>query len=574
MNKSDYSKITNFMLNHISLLILILFQVKSCLCGDCNSESQISDTSTCFNEIIKFSTWDRAGQITVRNDGILLVEFSNGGNRIFYGLNTNGRGYFTNEASIKTIYSLPKISAVGGDVDGRYESKNMLVSLSSDTSKSKQYVFSVSSFHSLTELHDIDSDNDEYSVWSTDDFFKFPNKTRYLFSHQFSLFEKGNNNIYYAAYVQFRDFNNKVPPEAYSVSYTLSKFSFTSLNNYSMEREEFEVNYDDRIVSAIYMEKYGAQIVVFFIKNGASAYYMRLHNVETLEYETNKEKQLYEIDNADDFYPGYGIFFKAIYLQDEYISFIFFTKKDDGKSLKFSILYLNNDFSFSYKQLLDINSFEFDTSIIMNEFYKINNERLLFVSTLGKETLVLMFFDTYDWYAHYKIRKYDFSLNGYKFNMEFSVGYYNNFLVLATTLEPSSGDIFFGTLFFFSYPNGTDFYMNISPYVMDSGYYHDQNLINYLISKRSMDNNIFGYTPIQEIKLISIPPEIIFYRSNNLGTPLSNNDWVGGDHVLNQDKNIIKYDRNYTLDYQYMARDQSNYNDMYYQSHSQWGDDN
>ena len=31
----------------------------------------------------------------------------------------------------------------------------------------------------------------------------------------------------------------------------------------------------------------------------------------------------------------------------------------------------------------------------MNEFYKINNERLLFVSTLGKETLVLMFFDTY-----------------------------------------------------------------------------------------------------------------------------------------------------------------------------------
>ena len=87
MNKSDYSKITNFMLNHIGLLILILFQVKSCLCGDCNSESEISDTSTCFNEIIKFSTWDRAGQITVRNDGILLVEFSNGGNRIFYGLN-------------------------------------------------------------------------------------------------------------------------------------------------------------------------------------------------------------------------------------------------------------------------------------------------------------------------------------------------------------------------------------------------------------------------------------------------------------------------------------------------------
>ena len=72
-------------------------------CGECSSTSKISDTSTCFNEMIRFSLYDRAGQITVRKDGILLIEYSNAGDRIFYGVNTNGRGYFSNEATIKKV---------------------------------------------------------------------------------------------------------------------------------------------------------------------------------------------------------------------------------------------------------------------------------------------------------------------------------------------------------------------------------------------------------------------------------------------------------------------------------------
>ena len=228
MKRAANSKSTNSMLNYIYLLALILFSIKSCICGDCDSKSQISDTSTCFNEIIKFSTWDRAGQITVRNDGILLIEYSKAGNRKFYGLNTNGRGYFSNETSIKEITNLPKKSTHGGDSNGRFESKNMLVSFHGDNSK--QYILSISSYHSISEIHDID--NDQYTVWSTADFLKFTDKTKYFFSHQFSLFKKTDENIYYAAYVQYRNTNEK--NEDYSVSYTLSKFKFTSLSNYEM----------------------------------------------------------------------------------------------------------------------------------------------------------------------------------------------------------------------------------------------------------------------------------------------------------------------------------------------------
>ena len=77
-------------------------------------------------------------------------------------------------------------------------------------------------------------------------------------------------------------------------------------------------------------------------------------------------------------------------------------------------------------------------------------------------------------------------------------------------------------LMFFSYPNGTDFYMNISPYVKNSEYYDSQNnpnLISYLLSTRKIENNIFDYTPIDEVKLVLIPPEIIFYRDGN-NTPV------------------------------------------------------
>ena len=75
---------------------------------------------------------------------------------------------------------------------------------------------------------------------------------------------------------------------------------------------------------------------------------------------------------------------------------------------------------------------------------------------------------------------------------------------------------------------------------MDSEYYNNQNLISYLLDKCSMDNNIFGYTKINEIKLIDIPPELRFYRTNDLDTPLTNGERLGSEHVLKQDKNIIK----------------------------------
>ena len=129
-----------------------------------------------------------------------------------------------------------------------------------------------------------------------------------------------------------------------------------------------------------------------------------------------------------------------------------------------------------------INSYDLSTDITTNEFYKINNETLLYISTISKTTLIIMFFDTRDWYNYLNTRTYKFSMTGYYFNKEFTIDYFKDFLMFTSTVSPNGGSSLSSMLLFFSYPNLTDFYMNISPYVTDSGYYQNgYNLIDYLL---------------------------------------------------------------------------------------------
>ena len=87
----------------ILLIILVLSQFTLLSCSSCDFNSKIGDTSSCFNEIIKFGYHFRAGQCSVRKDGNLIIEYSELGIRTFYGLKKNGRGMFENEETIKII---------------------------------------------------------------------------------------------------------------------------------------------------------------------------------------------------------------------------------------------------------------------------------------------------------------------------------------------------------------------------------------------------------------------------------------------------------------------------------------
>ena len=322
-------------------LFIFLFHLTyiKIILGQCYNDSKIIEGSLCFNRLIKFDNGYRAGQFTIRKDGVLLIEYSFINKRLFYGLKKNGRGFFLNEATNKEIIIQNYTGIYPENSVSRYESKNILVYLSDDSSKEKPYIFSVSSFISSVELHYFDNEgNNSYKTWLNLDFFNIHENNRYIFSYQFSLLE-GKNNIYYAVYIQVKERQND--GRDYSISYTLSKFKFLDSNtNYWILNEEFDGNFDDRIISALIYEEYEL-LAIFFIKSGSLKYTIGLHDLNTLKLK--QEIVLNEIQEINNANSGFGIFFKAIYLQYEYSAFIFFQDGKKGNTLELKFLKIINE---------------------------------------------------------------------------------------------------------------------------------------------------------------------------------------------------------------------------------------
>ena len=162
-------------------IMLFLAQLKSFLLSNCKKEDDFN-SKTCFNDIIKLDNKKyRAGQLCTNEKDDLIVEYSDispGNSRLFYALKENGRGFFLNGSPIK------EITMSGAEIINRYESINAFISLESDTKKEKQYLLSISSDKSLTEIHDMEEGT--YQQWLTTDFLNIE-ENRYIFTLRFSF---------------------------------------------------------------------------------------------------------------------------------------------------------------------------------------------------------------------------------------------------------------------------------------------------------------------------------------------------------------------------------------------------
>ena len=233
-------------INLFFIFIIYFTQIKIIMViGQCNKDDKIIEGSSCFNNIIIFDNGYRAGQFTIRKDGVLLIEYSSENKRLFYGLKSNGRGFFKNELKTKEIEIQSNVNLNSKQIVERYESKNKIVYLYNDESQENPYIFSVSSYKSLNELHYFDDEgNNIHKTWLNMAFFRIDDMERYIFSFQFSLLE-GNNNIYYAAYIQKYRTNYELSKDE-SNSYTLSKFKFLYSDNHELVlTEEFQDNYNN-----------------------------------------------------------------------------------------------------------------------------------------------------------------------------------------------------------------------------------------------------------------------------------------------------------------------------------------
>ena len=535
------------------IIIIFLAKLKVFNFSQCEDDDDLN-SKTCFNDIIKFDNKKyRAGQICVNKNNDLIIEYSDdypGNSRIFYYIKENGHGFFPNEETIK------EISLIDDKIINRYESINAFVSIESDINKEKQYLLSISSDKSVTELHDLEIGT--YQLWLTTDFLNIE-ENRYILSIRFSLLEWKNTNIYLLVFVQKAGSDSQ--GNDFSNSYTIKKFSFKK------EKNEIKINhllqiedkcmYNVRIVSACMVDFYDVLIVAYISENLELA--VKFYN------STLTEINSYIVDTIIN--PRNGIFYKLIVCKDDYISLIFFKDGNDEYAIKFVfkkiIKNINNEF---YLEPLNAHyglGLYLKPYISLNDYHKINENVFIFVSTFDYTKLFIYKIETYNNYRSHFTKQYLFNLaspiNNKKFTKELSLGMYNGFLFFTSTISSNidSADDFSSYLIFFGYANGTDFTMNISSYLADiDGYDYNKDIVKYLLEFASIDNNIFSYSLIRKIKLVSIPKEIIIYNKNDHSQAILNGTVIDeGNYVLYQNKEVIKTNKLYELEYQYLVEE-------------------
>ena len=129
-----------------------------------------------------------------------------------------------------------------------------------------------------------------------------------------------------------------------------------------------------RITSSIICENYDV-LIIFFMNRISSAYYAYIYNYELIKL--NGFQYVGSITIPDDFYNG--LFFKALSLHYGYGTFLYFY---DPSHFMVRIFRLNID-SYTFNEILVYsNNCDLDPTITLNEFLKIDDERLVFISIL------------------------------------------------------------------------------------------------------------------------------------------------------------------------------------------------
>ena len=539
-------------------VFLFLFQIKSIFSGDQYSCYKVYTMSNndCFNDKIELKNKFRAGHFVITKEGTLVIEYSNDGTnymRLFYGLKKNGRYYFENETAFRHFNAS---NPNNNGNDGRYESKNIILHMKGDTSKQKEYIFSTSIWTTVTELHDLETGTSIY--YDTVDFWEIVE----IFSYEINLFElrEGNDMNYVSAFTQHETdkiyLNGKY--DDYSKTFSLRKFSFTDPNTFNIiSKVDYVGNYNSRMISCFLVPEW-QDIVVFFLKAADNEYKNAEYFIAFYYYNFNFRNEISKgwVEEPN---SGVGIFFRGFYLRDRFCAFIYFKDKY-GKYLRFEIGQLTDGEhgarKFDYRAGKNFDEHYYAPHVNYNDFFKVDDNRIVFVTTkYPYDKLYFFIFDLYNDYWNFRARKYSYNIP-YNLTKEIQGYTYNGYIIF--TYCSNEKDIY-STLLFFGYANGTDFTMDISPYLMDTGSYDpSNNLYNRLYETFSIDNNIFGYEKIPKINLVEIPNELLFY--NGSGTTketnkLPNNTFFDANHTLYQNLALNKTHKLYHIDFQFMVKE-------------------
>ena len=447
-----------------------------CIEGECTSNEFNSKICTVENDIIKNQWLTSMIQFSGIGYDYTMIETTPKGDLIagstkysqtlkyYYGLKKNGRPYFVNSGQ-ETPFATTDSSTK------RLEGNIFGIKING-TDNDKEYIIAFGNGEGYFELYDF-KDND-YLIHKVEGKTFF--NTGYNYFRIAAIFKMKTEDDYYIIGIMAQT------KPSYVCNFVLMKLLFNSINiesNNPITKTETLQSDDKKSYMSSCFESENNYIICFY-KDDSNNYIMVVYNQKL---ELQKSDVITSTSNDGDH------FFKCVHFTEDTGAFLFYDT--NFISVKFKKYYQENiSDHFNRISQITIANNNFKTEVKMNDMIKVGDKKFCFI-TIGqdKRSLNLIVVNSYD-NVNIKIRYYiirTYNLYIYEFTEQLKSTLYNGLIALASNGKFDNGNGY-GTLIIFSYPNSTDFNIDISDNLTSL-----VNPIIKLYEKCKIENNIFGY---------------------------------------------------------------------------------
>ena len=489
--------------------------------GNCEVENDIIKTqwidnivyltNTCFNYI---------NMVTTKNDDliILMSQYPASNIRFFYGLNSEGRGYF--QQNNIDIYNYT-MAISSSNTFARYESLSFLVKLKSK-SETKEYIMEIGKTPQL--MHVYDFEDKKIIIQEISSVFYDLTSVRQIMGAFIPLSATDYN--YYLVGLLWIKYTNSVG----SFYLTLLKFKITTLTgsiSLTYDKKEIESG-QSQAVSCYETASY---YIICFYKNRNKEYIMAAFTSSLDPKNTAK------IQNGND---NEEIFFKCVHFYDDIGAFAYYSNDNTPYAIiEFKKYCHNSDTISDYYTKFTYRNFSFYYNLLLSDLIKVTDKKIYYVVvSFDKSQLYIISIYNYDQEKlMQRIYKIDsFSYNEYQFYNTIRIELYKNFLVFGH--NGSKDYKLFASLNIFSYPNSTDTEIDVYDYLLNNNEVKINNIQLNIKDLCHIENNVFGYI-LTGIKILEINKNNGYLAFLN-GTEIKNGMIIDINSTLKL--NIIKID--------------------------------
>ena len=429
--------------------------------------------------------------------------------RIYYGIDINGNPIFNDE------YIIKKTIVRNEEKFERYESQIGLVKINGNSNSDKEFIINIGKSRTYAEIFDyIDYENSIIEI----DYEQIVNENiKSFFGGSINTIEGGKNYFIFA----FINSDDKFCIAKLYFEYDSNgniKCSKKKNQSYSAQDNRIVTcySYNEIIICAYFSSNNKLKIIIFDFS------LTKLEDKDlsiTSDTSLNFHKLIHLSGNI-----GLFSYFKGT--RNDYPSVLIIESKEKSSCT----------YSITEKDNIKLDYYSFSNSTLLADFIKIREDLVCLSSTIkDKESLIIILINFYN-NGEYNIRYYlinIFKLYNHKIMRDIESAIYNNNLVLAFSFCPQAtceedSDLHYSSLIFFSYPNCSDYNLDIISYLSKE---ENNELIINLADNITIDNNIFGFV-FEGIKINNIDNCGINFISNKTNKSINSGDTLAQNEKL------------------------------------------